>query len=311
VLAGDGGFFRSDDGGTSWKRLAWKLPPPRFNDYLEISDVDFDPSDPAVLYGASTQGVLRSTDGGESWEDYWTSYGADALAFSTLQATLVMLRGHALFANARRCGLFRTDDGGRSWSESLTCLVDPRNSLGPLRAVYELVGDPVDPLTLYALGYEYNAESCSGCSIPPTFYLYKSGDGGASWTKLAPGLNRLAIDLVNPATLYAASDAGIVKSADGGQTWQPLADLQVTHLVVDRHSPATLLAATADRGVLRSTDGGKTWTPINAGLAVRGRLSLGTLIDHPDTPHLFYAISLNFQDLRLSQGIFTIDLSQP
>jgi photosystem II stability/assembly factor-like uncharacterized protein len=79
-----------------------------------------------------------------------------------------------------------------------------------------LVIDPLNPATLYV-----------GARIAGVF---KSTDGGASWTSANSGLpasqgvsiGPLVIDPLNPATLYAGtSNAGVFKSADGGATWQP------------------------------------------------------------------------------------------
>jgi photosystem II stability/assembly factor-like uncharacterized protein len=252
--------------------------------YPRGTDLAFDPDDPKVLYGTSYLGVLRSIDGGENWTDF--SHGA---IDGVNGAFPLLVRGHTLFASSA-CGLFRTADGGLTWSESLACVALP-GGLPRYRYIFGMVGDPVDPLTLYALDFETSDHPGSPGSTAPLGYLYKSSDGGATWAAIEPDVWHLAIDPSHPATLYAYRfGVGIVKSTDGGVSWQTLTTLQVNDLVVDRLSPATVLAATLDQGVMRSTDGGITWRRFNVGLASRDRLSIAALVQHPDTPHLFFAV---------------------
>ncbi|HVT14962.1 MAG TPA: hypothetical protein VHQ90_02125 [Thermoanaerobaculia bacterium] len=297
VLRTDTGVFRSDDDGLAWKRLVWDLPAAPDGADNDLSDLAFDPADPAVLYGASRIGVLRSIDGGESWSDY--SHGASP------SSSVLLLRGRSLFANAG-CGLRRSDDGGRTWPEVLGCFADPpANSV--LRLVWQLAADPGDPLGLYAVVPEIDARSLHPHLVGQ--YVYASRDGGATWTRSPLPATHLAIDPSDPATLYAGDSTGAFKSLDRGLTWQHIADLRVTGLVVDRHSPATVLASTYDQGVLRSADGGLTWNQVNAGLARRGRLNIVALVEHPDDPHRFFAIpySLDTTEIHFNGGIFAAD----
>ncbi len=98
--------------------------------------------------------------------------------------------------------------------------------------------------------------------------LYRSANGGATWTACNRGLrswNVLAVaaDPAASATMYAATAAAIYKSVDGGQSWTELQkDLYVMTLAIDPRAPSTVYAAT-HMGVLKSVDAGDKWTALH------------------------------------------------
>lgn len=118
-------------------------------------------------------------------------------------------------------------------------------------------------------------------SEPETLYLgafgsgvYRSLDGGRTWSTLIRGLEDLTLLTLamDPAsrTLYAGTDSGVFVSRDGGETWLrakgAIADRNVRSLAVVPTRPAVLYAAT-ERGVLWSRNQGASWAPRSAGLA--------------------------------------------
>ena len=121
----------------------------------------------------------------------------------------------------------------------------------------------------------------TGTDEGPGEGVFKSTDGGESWTAMNVGLGKdpedtdvsaLAIDPQTPATVYAGTYYhGVFKSTDGGRSWQavnaglPRGQVFVHALAIDPRRTATVYAAT-DRGFLRSTDGGGTWRPFSRGL---------------------------------------------
>src|SRR6185436_9728998 len=100
----------------------------------------------------------------------------------------------------------------------------------------------------------------------------------------------LAIDPVTPATLYTSTGGGILKTTNGGGSWNaiPQSPFSVQAIVVDPSTPATLYAAgnSSGGGVFKSTNGGANWQPVNNGLTTTFMLSLA--ID-PVTPSTIYA----------------------
>jgi len=105
--------------------------------------------------------------------------------------------------------------------------------------------------------------------------LFKSTDGGASWTALnsAYGVHHvsaLAISPKNPNILFAGTDNGVYKSIDAGNNWNPftsgLTNLDITAVAIDPHNPNTIYAGTWGDGVFKSADAGLKWAPANEGL---------------------------------------------
>jgi photosystem II stability/assembly factor-like uncharacterized protein len=111
--------------------------------------------------------------------------------------------------------------------------------------------------------------------------IYKSIDGGATWTKKNFNLIEsrfiisVDVDPSNPNTYYAGHYGGVSKSVDGGETWQDLGGPPpgfVDSLLVE--SSSTLYAGTLGGGIYKSTNGGNGWNPANNGLNNDNVLSL-------------------------------------
>ena len=119
--------------------------------------------------------------------------------------------------------------------------------------------------------------------------LFRSRDGGSSWHQVATARGvpqakshlsypyavvAIAIDPVDPATIYAGSSTGgILKSTDGGTTWAVanagLTNRRVSALIMDPRKPRVLFTST-EGGVFRSANGGESWHPYNRGLPAGG-----------------------------------------
>jgi photosystem II stability/assembly factor-like uncharacterized protein len=143
--------------------------------------------------------------------------------------------------------------------------------------------DPQTPSTLYA-GTSGGYLGGGG--------VFKSMDGGASWTAIGPtngaSISALGIDPRTPTTLYAATSdpvTAVYKSTDGGASWNAtgLTGISVSSLAIDPLTPTTLYAGTDD-AVYKSTDGGASW---NATAGLTGRVS--SLVIEPLTPTTLYA----------------------
>ena len=199
-----------------------------------------------------------------------------------------------VLAGTRKGAFVLTADGKR----------DRWEVAGPFFAgweIYHVKGSPADPDRLWA-------SQSSGWSGQ---VIQRSDDGGQTWE--AAG-NRFAYDgtpgthqwydgtphpwefarvwhlepsLDDPDTVYAGvEDAGLFRSADGGQTWAELAALRehksgpswqpgaggmcLHTLLLDRSAPGRMFAAISAAGAFRSDDSGQSWRPINRGPAVGG-----------------------------------------
>jgi photosystem II stability/assembly factor-like uncharacterized protein len=97
--------------------------------------------------------------------------------------------------------------------------------------------------------------------------LFRSMDGGDSWTAVNAGLTSTTIWslAVSGTTLYASTNGGVFRSEDEGQTWFP-ANTGLPSTGALAVSGTVLYAGTSGGGVFRSRDGGDSWTAVNTGL---------------------------------------------
>jgi photosystem II stability/assembly factor-like uncharacterized protein len=120
---------------------------------------------------------------------------------------------------------------------------------------------------------------------------------GEAWRQIGHGLpisgigaQTLIADPVDPSTLYAISNTGLLfKTTDGSGSWLALSGATgVTSLVIDQDNPANIYAGTR-HGVLKSTDGGLTWTGANAGLT-NAKGGAGVLAIDPSHGSTLYTV---------------------
>ena len=111
--------------------------------------------------------------------------------------------------------------------------------------------------------------------------IFKTTDGGSSWTAVSTGLGdmrveALAVDPTRPDVVYAGTSAmGMFKSTNGGATWAASssgmrATEHIKAIVVNPGQPEVVYAGSLASGVYASTNGGASWALINTGLRNRG-----------------------------------------
>jgi len=130
-------------------------------------------------------------------------------------------------------------------------------------------------------------------TVPSTLFvclqdkIFKSTDGGMSWTVLYDGPNTpvsIWIDPTTLTTLYASTDGSFLKSTDGGSKWVALNtgldynQTPVTSLAIDPTVPTTLYLGTNGHGLLKSTDGGKSWTAMSRDRSLSSQSSIPPLL---------------------------------
>ena len=246
-----------------------------------ISDIAIDPSDKRTWYvGVAAGGVWKSTNGGISFAPIFDGQGS----FSIGAVTIDHANPNVIWVgtgenNAQRVvaygdGIYKSIDGGRSWtnmglktSEHIgRIVIDPRNS----DVVYVAAHGP-----LWRKGGERG--------------LYKTTDGGKTWTKILgvddyTGVNDVQMDPRNPDILIATTwqrmrrvyafvaggpGSGVWRSTDAGKTWTksqsgfPSVDLGRIGLAISPANPGVVyaIAEAAERkgGFFRSRDGGASW----------------------------------------------------
>ena len=134
--------------------------------------------------------------------------------------------------------------------------------LGPESSIFTGIAvDPTTPQIVYAIGRPLNG----------TGGLYKSTDGGNSWTQIKSSVGdvSLAVNPASPQTIYAGTD----KSTDGGNSWSRFAGTgwSPTALAIDFQNPQIVYASTdfyningmsQKPGIFRSTNGGSDWSNV-------------------------------------------------
>lgn len=219
-----------------------------------------------TLYVATHGGLIRRS--GDAWV-YASDDRNDHMGFSMDPRSGTMWRsGHS--AAKPSLGVETSADGGRTWKH-LSDVLDPPVDF------HSMTVSHADPATLW--GWDSGRRG-----------TFVSSDGGANWTRLRENL--FAYVLAAPAErslLLAGVADGIVRSADGGRTWSPVAALAggwVIALAADPSNAKHLLAFT-HRGMKVSNDGGATWEPAIGGLPPKAEIT--SLAIDPTDPKVAYA----------------------
>ena len=271
----NGGVWKSIDAGRVWFPVFDSQP------VASIGAIAVAPSSPDTVYvgsGESTlrdsvgygNGMYKSTDAGKTWThiglDDTQHIGKIAVDPRNPDIAFVAAIGHLYAANPER-GVFRTTDGGRSWKKVLY----KDENVGAV----EVVIDPTNSQVVYA-GL-WNTRRPPWFTYAPTNGpgggIYKSTDGGNTWTQLTNGLPKegigrtgIALSAANPKRVYAVVDCLL---PEGPPTVEPPQGTPVPAPVGGVRTGAA--APPGQGGFFRSDDGGETWTRMSNDNALWGR----------------------------------------
>jgi photosystem II stability/assembly factor-like uncharacterized protein len=254
-----GGVWRTKNEGVSWEPIFEQGPS------TSIGEVTVAPSDQDIIWVGTGEanifrssmagaGVYKSTDGGDNWVHMGLA-GTHTIPRIAIhpqnpEVVYVAASGHEWTHDEYR-GLYKTTDGGESWEKIL--YIDEETG------VIDLVMHPTDPNTLYAATWQRvrdkwndprNEAGYDGSGV------YKTTDGGATWTEVNNGLpapqhrGRIGIDLArsNPEVIYAFLDNyETAREAPEGETD-----------AYGRPSGPIIQGAS----VFRSNDGGESWAQV-------------------------------------------------
>lgn len=209
---------------------------------------------------------------------------------------------NTVYIGAAAGGIWKSTNGGTSWTNlgddlaSLTfgaLAVDPNNSSN----VYAGAGEAM---------YSFNPNIYDGKG------LYKSTDGGGTWTQITNGFGSqtqfsdIEVSPHNSNILFAAlgsgywhlgslSNEGVWKSTDEGVTWtKVLSSADAFDVIVDPSDPNYVYAATggvrAEAGFYYSSDGGNVWNQVNTGLPAGTSIGRMQIAQSPNNTLVFYAL---------------------
>lgn len=186
-----GGVWKTLDGGVSWRNVS-----DGYFKYASVGALNVAPSDPNVIYVGMGEtsirsnvtrgdGVYKSTDGGKTWQHMGleeTQNIAEILIHpENPDLVYVAAFGHVWGSNEER-GVYRSKDGGQNWEKVLY--------KSAKAGAIDLSMDPTNPRILYVSFWEAHRNPHSLSSGGEGSSLYKSEDGGDSWTEIShnPGL---------------------------------------------------------------------------------------------------------------------------
>ncbi len=251
-----------------------------------IADIEVDPSNSSIWYVAVASGnVWKTTNRGSTWKPIFENYGSfstGCLAIDPHNPNIVWL-GTGENQSQRSVswgdGVYKSLDGGKTWKNM---------GLESSEHIGKILLDPRNPEVIYvaAQGPLWKAGGERG--------VYKSSDGGQSWTRILnisehTGVADLCFDPRNPDILYASSyqrrrhvgilvaggeESRIYKSTDAGESWKKLekglpgGELGRIAVAVSPQHPNVVYALIAgsekaQSGFYRSEDHGESWTKKN------------------------------------------------
>jgi photosystem II stability/assembly factor-like uncharacterized protein len=280
--AADGGVWKTTDSGLTWSSLGDRAP---FSSVNALAVVPRAMRPTLLVVGTGqTQtrydamdggGVFVSDDDGANWKPIGltqTRHIGDLWVDPRDENVMLVAALGSLFGPGPERGVFRTDDGGRTWTKVAFLDADT--------GAVDLAVDPATPDVIYASFWQVRRYPWQGYHIPqvgPGSGIWKSADGGRTWTRLAgtglPGgpLGKIGLAVGAGsqgrrvyALVDAQKDAGVYRSDDGGLTWiaarkdRSLASTYFGRLVAHPKRPDVVYVM--GQSCRRSGDAGANWT---------------------------------------------------
>lgn len=248
-------LWKSINGGSSWVDIT-----PDSLHYPEIRDLLILPNDHNILLACtSDDGVLKSTDGGQTWSP--SNYGLRLRNVSTIEIDTV---NNIIFLGTYQDGMYRSTDEGANWQ--------------PISA------------NLFMAGYSmlsFQADLPEHMIVTSGNGPFVSSDGGGSWQHISfePPCDCRALgilfDELEPLTAYFSlspfrtSDglAGFARSIDGGNSWTFIdnglpSDNDYGQIAISYRAEGRRIFLSSYHGLFASDDGGTTWRICDNGLPI-------------------------------------------
>jgi photosystem II stability/assembly factor-like uncharacterized protein len=279
-----GGLWKTSNAGQQWENIS-----DGFFEMGSVGAVSVSASNPNVVYcgmgehaprGVMTSygdGVYKSNDAGKTWIKLGlekTQHVSRIIVHPTNPDIVYVAAQGALYGPNKERGLYRSVDGGKTWKNILF--------VNELTGAVELSMDANNPLVLYAAMWEHQRKPNIVISGGDGSGLYKSTDGGDTWTELTEGLPKekgkmaIAVSAANSDKVYAliesdsnADKGGLFVSGDAGKSWTMVSgDNRLVQrawyyieVFADPNDEDTVYVLSAE--MFRSEDGGKTWETIS------------------------------------------------
>ena len=298
---------KSDNVGDAMSGLSFRLVGPALTSG-RIADMAIDPENHDTWYvAAASGGVWKTTNHGTTFSPIFDNYGSYSIGCVTIAPTNnnTIWVGTGENNNQRSVafgdGVYKSLDGGKSFKNM---------GLKSSEHIGKIIVHPQDENTIWVAAYGpvWSAGGERG--------VYKSTDGGETWTKTLnisehTGIAEIAIDPTNPDILYASAhqrrrrewtyigggpESGLYKSTDGGETWRkinkglPEGDMGRIGIAVspvDENYVYAIVEARGDKGgFFRSTNKGESWSKMS-GYSSSGNYYQEIICDLTDRDKVF------------------------
>ena len=273
-----GGLWKTTDGGEHWANITDGQIHSSSVGAVAVSETD-----PNIIYMGMGEaeirgdiqpgdGLYKSTDAGKTWTHIGFE-NSDAISHIRIHPTnpnIVFVSDFGKFgANSEERGIFKSTDGGKSWRKVLY--------KSPNAGGVDVEIDRTNPNVMYAALWEAFRKEWEMSSGGPNSGMYKSTDGGETWTEIthAQGLPAgidgkigISVSSADPNRVFAMvenENGGLFRSDDAGATWTLVNNerrfrqraFYYTHVFADTKNKD--LVYVENVGTFRSTDGGKTF----------------------------------------------------
>jgi photosystem II stability/assembly factor-like uncharacterized protein len=280
-----GGLWKTTDGGESWSPVTdYKITS------ASVGAVAVSETNPDLVFIGTGEtcirgnilpgdGVYRSRDAGETWEHvgFRDSHGISKIRIHPTNPDIIFVASFGKYSvPSEERGVFRSTDGGDTWERVL--FRDAKTG------AIDIAIDRNNPDVVYAALWEAFRKEYTMSSGGPGSGMFKSTDGGDTWTEMTrnPGMPQegvvgrigLAVSSADSDVVYALfenDNGGLFRSGNGGETWELINDerrirqraFYYTHVFAD-HQDADVVYL-QNTSVFRSEDGGATLRVINNG----------------------------------------------
>ncbi|TCI93726.1 VPS10 domain-containing protein [Tenacibaculum sp. M341] len=276
-----GGVFKTTDAGITWHNISDKFFKTGSVGAITVSESDTN----IVLVGMGEHaargvmtsmgdGVYKSMDAGKNWTHIGlekTRHISDIIIHPTNPDIIYVAAQGAQYAPTNERGIYRSNDGGKSWKKIL--FINQNTGASSLSM------DMTNPRILYASMWQHQRYPWIMESGGKDSGLYKSTDGGDTWTQMKTGLPKdfgksgISVSRANPERVFAVIEAegkkgGVYRSDDAGKKWKQVNGNRVNiarswyymEIFADPQNENIVYVLNAP--VMKSIDGGKSFTNI-------------------------------------------------
>ena len=285
VATATGGVFKSVNDGVSFAPIF-----DRAGGMMSIGAVAVAPSSPSIVWVGTGEadnrqssswgdGVYKSVNGGLTWKkmglEETRHIGKIVVDPTDPNIVWVAAVGHLWGSNPER-GVYKTTDGGATWKR---ILYKDENT-----GAIDLAMDPRDPKVVFAALYQRQRKGWGFNGGGPGSGIYRTTDGGATWTEMLNGLPRgdkgrigLATFAGDGRTVYAVIEAdpgssgGVFRSLNRGESWEHLSSqnprpMYYSRIYLDPKDVNRVYLMGSNRGLWLSDDAGRSFREVFSGV---------------------------------------------